>query len=282
MLLNSVHFKESDKRRILSAIKSNSADAVISLLDRLSTRHAGTAKTIVKRFAIKEFVKYSAKANSAEKFLFDTGNYLCSMESNNAKEIGVSLIWRGYSADKYTTMEVLLRIADDSNWEVREYAAGAFAGILSENRKLHGEMLKLTCHNSENVRRAALFSALAYKNDKDPEPAFEIIELLLADKSRYVKRNLGPFILGSHYGNSFPKTTMKKLREWSKSSDENVLWNVAMSFNNSFGEKYPEDSLGVLNKLSKVKSQAVHRAVVSTLRRLYKKYPLFVGNSQIF
>jgi hypothetical protein len=48
---------------------------------------------------------------------------LCSRKEAVAKEIGISLLWRGYKIDQDKVKKVLLKIADDPNWEVREYAA---------------------------------------------------------------------------------------------------------------------------------------------------------------
>ena len=62
-----------------------------------------------------------------------------------------------------------------------------------------------------------------------------------------------------------------------KIKDENVRWNIAMAFNCSFGNKYPEDALKFLKILSGDKSKVVSRAVLSTLRSLNKRHPRLIG-----
>jgi 3-methyladenine DNA glycosylase AlkD len=205
-----------------------------------------------------------------------TDTICVNWKADNAKEVGISLIWRGYRQNPGVTEKQLIRIADDKNWEVREYAGSAFANVLRENPELHSKMIKWSGHTSENVRRAVVFSSLAYKKSGDTPKAFEILSLLMSDNSVYVKKNLGPFILGSHFGNNFPEATLEFLHEQSKSGDPNVLWNVAMSFNNSFGNSYPKEALEILSLISQSNQPSVRRAIVSTLRHLNKRHEKIV------
>lgn len=268
---------ESQKNKIRKHIQNEELDDTICILDRVSTSHAGTAKTNDKRFVINELVKYIQDNNSdIERVFFEYGIYLCEKVSNNAKEVGISLIWRGYRQNPEVTEKQLIRISDDKNWEVREYAGSAFANVLRENPELHSKMIKWSGHRSENVRRAVVFSSLAFKKSGDTPKAFEILSLLMSDNSVYVKKNLGPFILGSHFGNNFPEATLEFLHEHSKSGDPNVLWNVAMSFNNSFGNSYPKEALEILSLISQSNLPSVRRAIVSTLRHLNKRHEKIV------
>src|SRR5437868_1951492 len=63
------------------------------------------------------------------------------------------------------------------------------------------------------------------------------------------------FILGSYFGSKFPVETFKQIDKWIKINDEHVLWNIAMAFNCSFGNKYPGKALKYLEILSKNKSK---------------------------
>lgn len=266
------------QKKILYFIGSKDYNKLISYLDSLKTKHAGTPKTDIKRFTIRELTKQLSQTEDKkkrEKDLFDLGKKYCSMAEPVAQEIGISIIWRGYTHNKKETKDILLKIADSDNWEVREYAAGAFYNILNENPELYITILTWAKHKSENVRRAVVFSALAYsKKGKVPdvEKAFTILEPLMSDASVYVKKNLGPFILGSHLGNSFPEEVFAQLKKWLKINNEHVKWNIAMTFNNSFGNKYPEKALEILKKLLPEESKVVSRAVISTLRHLNKRH----------
>jgi len=267
---------DKKKKKIISFIEKNEYDALISYLDSLKTKHAGTPTTDIKRFTGKELVKHISKIEDSKKreeAFFDVGKEYSTLKEPVAKELGISLIWSGYKYNKTEVKNILLKIADDENWEVREYAAGAFINALKNNPELHKIFLGWTKHKSENVRRAVVFSALAYKEDvENLDKAFETLEPLMSDSSIYVKKNLGPFILGSHLGSWYPDETMKQLKKWLKIKNEHAKWNIAMTFNNSFGNKYPEKALEILRELTKEENKVVKRAVISTLRHLNKRH----------
>lgn len=267
-LLTSKH-----KRLLLKLIKEKNFSGIISILEKIKTGHAGTAKTKDKRFVIRELVRYEIEnSNNRERDFFKTGSIFCKRKEDVSKEIGISLIWRGYKFNPDKVKEILLKIADDPNWEVREYAAIAFADNLYHNREFYKDVMKLTKHQSENVRRAVVFSALGLKDKKNLSKAFSILEPLMFDSSKYVRKNLGPFILGSHFGNRFPEETITQLKKWSKIRDENVRWNIVMSFNNSFGNKFPNQSLEVIKLFTGDVDLTVKRAIKSTLNFLSKRH----------
>ncbi len=269
---------DKTKNRILSYIDGKEYDKLISFLDSLKTKHAGTPKTDIKRFTVKELVKALSKTEdkkAIEKIFFDLGKKYCLMNEPVAQEIGISILWRGYNHNKKETKELLLKISDSNNWEVREYAAGVFINILAGHPELHKTMLSWAKHRSENVRRAVVFSALAYSDKKDEsklKKAFEILEPLMSDTSVYVKKNLGPFILGSHLANHHTEEVSAQLKKWLKINNEHVKWNIAMMFNNSFGNRYPDKALEFLKELLPNENKVVRRAIVSTLKHLNKRH----------
>lgn len=266
-----------NRKEIVKLIEEKKYSGIIFILEEIKTGHAGTAKTKDKRFVIREIVKRIIDTSGdREKDFFSAGSFFCSRTEDVSKEIGVSLIWRGYKFNKEKVKEYLLRIADDPNWEVREYAANAFADTLYHNPDFYKDIMKWTKHHSENVRRAVVFSALALREKEHLHKAFSIFEPLLFDSSKYVRKNLGPFILGSYFGNKFPEETIRQLKKWSKIRDENLRWNVIMSFNNSFGNKYPEEALDVLKSFAGDVDLTVKRALKSTLNHLSKRHKKLV------
>lgn len=269
---------QKSKKEIQKLIKEKKYRKVVSMLEKVKTSHAGTAKTKDKRYVIKEIVKNIIdNSRDRERDYFKTGCILCNMKEDIAKEIGISIIWRGYKIDTGKVKEFLLKVADDPNWEVREYAANAFADILYYNEDFYKTVMSWTKHRSENVRRAVVISSLGLREKKTLDKAFSILEPLMFDKSRYVRKNLGPFILGSYFGNKFPDETLKQLDTWSRIRDENVRWNIIMTFNNSFGNKHPVEAIRFLKKFTGDVDLTVKRAIVSTLRFLKKRHPLLVN-----
>lgn len=268
---------EKQKYLILKSIKEKNFSAIITMLEKIKTGHAGTAKTKDKRFVIREVVKYVIEnSKTREKDFFNAGSFFCVREEDVSKEIGISLIWRGYKFNPEKVKEILVKIADDSNWEVREYAANAFADTLYHNMDFYKDLMNWTKHSSDNIRRAVVFSALGLKDKENLSKAFAILEPLMFDESKYVKKNLGPFILGSHFGNKFPAETIRQLKKWSKIRDENVSWNIIMSFNNSFGNKFPKEALEVIRLFSGNVDLVVRRAIKSTLNFLSKRHKKMV------
>jgi hypothetical protein len=271
-------FTEKDRSEIRKLIHRSEFEKIIRKLQKVKTGHAGTAKTKDKRFVLTETVKFIREnSGDPEKRFFELGKELCSRNEDVAKELGVSLIWRGYKCNKNEVLKILVGIAGDDNWEVREYAGSAFANTLHGHPGFYNELVKLTRHPSEYVRRAVVISAIGLREKGNTEKlskAFALLQPLLFDKSGYVRKNLGPFILGSYFGNTFPKETVKQLKEWTRLGDDYVRWNIAMAFNNSFGNKYPREALSVLKLLIGDVSLVVKRAVISTLRFLRKKHEM--------
>ncbi|MEO8210235.1 MAG: HEAT repeat domain-containing protein, partial [bacterium] len=155
---------EKQKKKILKAIKQKKYNSIISILEKIKTTHAGTAKTKDKRFVIREIIKdVIDNSKNPEKDFFNIGSLFCNMKQDVSKEIGISLVWRGYEFNPMSVKEFLLKIADDANWEVREYAASAFADTLYNNGDFYDDVIEWTKHHSENVRRAVVFSALGLR-----------------------------------------------------------------------------------------------------------------------
>ena len=273
------------KTKISAAIEKEDFEAVICILDSLKTSYAGTAKMRDKKFTALEIYKYirhktEGKSADTAKHFYNAGRKILGIKSDNAKEVGIQIISHGFRYNKEVVTDWLYKISGDSNWEVREYVAGTIINVLVSNPGFYKTLIKWSKDKSVNIRRAVVMSALGLKDKSKTgniQKAFDLIEPLLYDSAVYIKKNLGPFILGSHIGNSFPEVTFKQIDKWIRIKDEHVRWNIAMAFNCSFGNKYPERALKYLEILSKDKSKVVSRAVTSTLRSLNKRHPELIG-----
>lgn len=272
----------SQKKNILTLIRNRDFRKIISILESVKTPHAGTAKTKDKRFVVTSLVKYVLDTTKEferieyerGKLFFEYGSEFYNMEEPVSKQIACSLIWRAYNYNKRVVKNILLDIADNDNWEVRETAGTVFANVLFYYPDFYSTLKKWANHPSYKIRRAVVISSLGLleKGKKENLPkAFELLEPLMYDDNVYVKKNLGPFVLGSYFGNNFPEEVFKQLEKWLKIKDENVRWNIAMSFHNSFGCKYPAKAKTILDVLEKDTSPVVQRAVKSTFNFLEKK-----------
>lgn len=268
------------KSQIAGHIEKADFEKIIAILDSISTKHSGTAKMKDKRYVIAEIVRHITEANykTPEREFYKAGLSILKLNSDNAKEVGIHILWRGYRYNTSAVTKWLFRITDDPNWEVREYAAGALGGTLKENLEFYSTLKKWTKDSSENIRRGVVLAAVVLRDKNDPaklKKAFALFEPLMYDSSVYVKKNLGPFILGSYFGNGATEVTMQFLGRMLKVKNENVRWNIAMAFNNSFGSNHPELARKFLKALSKDTSPAVQRAVKSTINHLRKRHAGF-------
>lgn len=266
---------KKQKSDIAKYISAGNYSGVISILDSVSTKHSGTAKMKDKRYVIAEIVKYiNVQGKNPLNEFYKAGLKILGIKSDNAKEVGIHILFRSYKIKPAEVTKWLYNITDDSNWEVREYAAGALAGTLKENPEFYGTLKKWVKDRSENIRRGVVLACTALRDKNDAvktAKAFSLFEPLLYDSSRYVKVNLGPFILGSYFGNNMPGVVLKFLWKMSKVNDPHVRWNIAMAFNNSFGNNYPDEAVKYLKVLNKDKNPVVQRAVKSAIHQLRKR-----------
>lgn len=261
------------KSLILKYIKDDNYGDILKILEKIKTGHAGTAKTKDKRFVIREIVrKILDSGKNTDKEFYKTGLFFCKRSEKNAKEIGVSLIWRGYDHDPDKVKDMLLKISNDENWEVREYAGNAFADTLFYHNDFYNDLKIWSRHESENVRRAVVFSALGVRDRKNLKKGFLLLRMLMSDSSAYVRKNLGPFILGSLYGGRFPVETAEFLKKMSASKNSMVKWNIIMSFNNSYGNRHPDTAFEILKAFKDDNDRTAIRAMCSTLKFLKKHH----------
>ncbi|HJY63105.1 MAG TPA: HEAT repeat domain-containing protein [Ignavibacteria bacterium] len=275
------------KKEITRLILRKNYRDIISILKKSSTAHAGSAKTKDKSFvilkiikSINEYTKGKSDAIRAKEF-FNAAKKFYSFNDINAIEIGVSLIWRGYEYNKGEVTKILLKTADHDSWEVREWAAGVLGNLLHKHPEFYDILKKWIKHKSPNVRRAVVLASVGLTDPEKPGnvfKAFQLLEPLLYDSAVYVKKNLGPFVLGGWWGRHYPKEFFKQLDKWIKIKDCNLRWNIAMCFNNSTGNKYPIEALKYLKILNKDKNPVVQSAVKSTSRFLSKRNELIVNS----
>lgn len=185
-----------------------------------------------------------------------------------------------YTEHTEDVRRLLLQLADDENWTIREGAADGFARVLQDH---FDEVCPLfqewARHPSENVRRAVVLAVMPVVRDKASgaeraEPCLRLLEPLLADRSQYVCKNLGPFAIGAAILNHHADLTFAMLEHWRDTyDDEQVRWNLAMAVSASGGVAHVERALAFLHTLADDERRRVWRAVASAARALGKKRP---------
>jgi len=194
-----------------------------------------------------------------------------------ARHVACGLLARGYCSARDAAKPLLVSLADDAEWPVREAAGHACGTILREDFPAGAELLhEWSTHPSAAVRRTVL-TAIARAADPRRlewrEPLLKLVEPLLPDREPAVRRALGPLVLGSVLLRTYPDLTFEYLVKWSTSSDEQTLWNVAMAFSSAGAPPIAKKALIVLRKLSLDERRYVWRAVASAMWKLGRKKP---------
>jgi 3-methyladenine DNA glycosylase AlkC len=171
-------------------------------------------------------------------------------------------------------------LADDDNWEVREAVIGAVRALVEADYDRGVALLLKWAHGGNvNLKRAAALAVMAKKTRRWPgdlEDCFAVLEPLMSCRAEYVRKNLGPFALGSSLGVVHPAKTVAFLWRMAGAAEEQVRWNVAMAFSQSFGAQRPELALPLLTRLAADESKYVRTAAAASLRNIGRRHPRLI------
>ena len=164
------------------------------------------------------------------------------------------------------------RLARDDDWGVREMAASLMGRLLVE---AFPDVLPIAREwvsaHDPRLRRAAVVAAkhaARTRRTEWAEPLLDLIEPALRDSDDYVRKSLGPFALGDQFVRSYPDATLARLRTWMEDRDENVRWNVAMTFSAASGSRVAQRAPDILEYLSADERPLVRSAVRTAQRRI--------------
>lgn len=257
-------------------LNADNIDGAIDTLKLFGTGSRGTPKTAVKVKAIDYLIhKVNDKSN-----LMDMAIQLAAFDESTARELSAALLAAVYPENPHEVSQILRKLADDDDWEVREWAASACGDILTNHfEPFYNEMLEWTKDHSGNVRRAAALAAMyAGKARKEEygERLLDIVEALLTDHDPYVKKNLGPFAIGDGLLRYYPDKVLARLNKWIEFENENARVNIAKIFSSAEGMKYIGQAKHIVNSLLEDERYKVKKAIIASLNKLNKKYPEFV------
>jgi HEAT repeat protein len=225
-------------------------------------------------------VKQIVRSNGGEEPLIEHAQRWIGQSEPEARHVACGLLVESYKTNPHETIALLLNLADDTDWTVRESAGEACGTILQNDFAKGLETLREWCgHPSENVRRTALIAVMKTAQTRRiewGEPLLKLIEPLLTDRRATLRRTLGPLALGSVLLRTHASITFEYLIKWSTSIEEQVLWNVAMAFSGTGGSLVVKKALIILRKLSLDERRYVWRAVASAMWKLGRKKPEIV------
>jgi 3-methyladenine DNA glycosylase AlkC len=223
------------ERELAAAVEHEDRDALIAALAKRGSGTAaigadpGTAKVPEILLAVK-LIRSEFKQRPAA--LFDWTKRLLTQADFNGHMLGLVLLSDVYAQKPKAALQFLQRHADSSNWAVREYA-GTCAGRIFDQHfaEVYPIMQDWSQHKSENVRRLVVIATMEAAKADHPRRGAKLLKLLdplMADESRYVRVNLGPFAVSLALLKNYPDLTLKWLHKHAKRKNEFARWNVAM------------------------------------------------------
>lgn len=170
------------------------------------------------------------------------------------------------------------KLSANDDWEVREDAAKLAGSIIKND--FYG-----LCHWAEDMLRSpderlrrAMLVGLKYcsQYEADPEKNTEmlnLLDLLLYDKSKYIRKSFDSFVIGDGFLNRFPALVDRKLSVWSQIDDVSVQCKIVRVFRSSGGARYPEIAEKYLNMFAEVDNSDLRRVCSQTREylRLHKR-----------
>ena len=253
-------------------IERDSWAGAISALDSQKTAHAGTPRQAVKLQAAKIMSRHYGEGTAG---LYEAATVFAGSESEGAQEVGLVLLGPMFGHNPAEVTDIIFRLADSENWEVREWAASALRRVISENfAAIFPTVREWAGHDSPNVRRAAAVasgSAAGSCTEEECRQLLEALTPLLEDDDPYVRKNLGAFAIGD----SFLKAQPALVADWleSASSHPRAQWNAAMALSAAEAANHLELLSGLLDQLAADERTVVRRAVYRAVLNLAKRIP---------
>ena len=264
------------------AIQKRLADAVAAGDRRsleaavLDNRHHGRpgVNGATKRLLAGLLIARDGKGSPA---LYETAIDLSESPVQDLRSVSAVLLADLWPEDRDGVFERGLTLAQDDEWEVREWAAGIFGTALDRDFEAeYAAMLELTAHASDRVRRAVVLAAMQAAGAKRPEraaPLLALLEPLLPDAAECVRKNLGPFAIGDKMLGQYPETTLGRLEAWAAREDVWTRWNVAMAATSANAGRHSRRLAPLLERLADDERSPVRSAVRAGLRNLARRAP---------
>lgn len=190
--------------------------------------------------------------------------------------LSVGLLVKAYVDRPSDVTGRALELAEDDKWERREDAAWLLSELLASHfEDVYQQCLRWVRHPSANVRRAVAVAVKRAAKGREPERGerfIDLLEPLLTDRDKYVRKNLGPFAIGDGLLRCYPEMTLDRLEAWSHRGDEQIRWNVAMAFSTAEGAKHLDAALRILTPMAADERRFVWRAVASAMHNLGRRH----------
>ena len=177
-----------------------------------------------------------------------------------------SYLW----SDHADLTESVWALADDPDWEVREWAVGPFVALGLARPGAWALFREWADQGSEGVKRALAVALkhTAHTGRVEAAPLLSVADSLAVAESEYVRKNLGPFGIGDGVLPCFPRETLVHLGVWAESPAWPARWNAAAAFTAKKARPWGESGRGWLAVLAHDADAAVSRMARRALGNL--------------
>jgi hypothetical protein len=160
-------------------------------------------------------------------------------------------------------------LADDPDWEVREWAVGPFVALGLVQPEAWSLFREWAAQGTDGVKRALAVALkhTAHSGRVDAAPILGVADTLALSESEYVRKNLGPFGIGDGVLPCFPEETLAHLALWSQSSAWPARWNAAAAFTAKKAQPWAVSGRGFLAALADDDDSRVARVARRALSR---------------
>lgn len=257
--------------RINRALQANDYQAALVIYNERATPHTGAPNATDKRAALR--LVCERLHDAAQRLAFAETAF--AHDTSGTRSLAAMVARYVYAQFPDQVVALLYRLADDANWEVREWAGSAAGFTLGDNfEQFYPTIQTWTKDPSANVRRAVAIATMDAADRKKPEraePLLALLDPLIGDRDEYVRKNLGPFAIGACLISYYPQPTIARLLHWLETDDsEATRWNLAMVFSAGQAKKQIDLGLHILTALAADPRRFVWRATVLPLRNLAK------------
>jgi HEAT repeat protein len=202
---------------------------------------------------------------------------LAASYAPSARQVACALLQELWVRDR-TLTPLMIELTVDDDWEVREWAAGAYTAMLRHEFPANVPFLQelIREHPHESVLRQLALSIKQTAQARIPDSVHTLLELtalLMTCESDYVRKNLGPFAIGDGLLRLYPCETIPFLQQAAAHAEWPARWNAVMAFSAAQGAKHADLVYELLTALQEDSRPEVARAVKATAKNLAKRLP---------
>ncbi len=261
---------EFDKGKVARWIERRNTAALASWL-MSGTHHGKPGAPAAIKLKVAGLIRESC-ADDAARVVW--AERLMACDEAVARSIACGLVASGWRLDREATIGRMKTLAEDADWEVREWAADLLAGVLALDfavaLSLYADWVEA---GSEELRRAVALGLAGRSRARvaaEAPPMLAIIERLMSKPGAYLQKNLGPFALGGAFLGRFPDETLALCRKLARRKDEHLRWNLAMCFTTAAARKHRKQGEAILDVLAGDERKRVASAVAKARVNLAK------------